>query len=383
MMRTTALVCMSTLTLTAHAQVEAVWLTHRSASPSKTMVSWKSVHPGPSHVTYGADASCEQTATVAGERSVHHVEIDTPQRGASVFYRVETGDQKSETLHFQTCPEDNVRVAILGDWGYAGKPDLTALKADKPHMLMTVGDNVAHIINPQQAGDKRYIKPYINMLKSEAAFFAATPFMPILGNHDKQVGPRVNKRPGVGAETYDIDATAYLSVFALPDPGWRWAFTIPQVDVTFLALDMQHLSDFGTTFQSCHDYRQGSEQFTWYDEQTHNAKTGFVVTLMNEKSTCRNSEKGAWHEMFSRGTLSITGFGYYAERAMESNGFPYYNTCVAKPGDVYRDPKAVVCKEDSSYMLLTFDQTKGELTVELKRLDGSVIDTQFYRPKAK
>ena len=382
-MRTVLVAGVTGVLLTAHAQVEAVWLTHRSATPEKTVVNWKSVQAGPSRVMYGADEACGKTVSVAGDPVLHHVEIDTPQRGAKVFYRVETGAQKSETHFFQTCPEDGVRVAIVGDWGYAGRPDLTALKADKPHMFMTVGDNVSDIINRNQAGDKTNIQPYIGMLKSEAAFFAATPFMPILGNHDKQVGPRVNKRQGSSAETYDIDATAYLSVFALPGEGWKWAFTIPQADVTFLALDMHHLADFGTTFQTSHDHRQGSEQFAWYDEQTRNLKTGFTVTLLNADSRCRNLEKGAWHEMFSRGTLFITGYGYYAERAVEKNGFPYYNTCVAKPGDVYRDPKAVVCERVSSYMLLTFDRAKGQMTVDLKRLDGSVIDSQVYRPKGK
>ncbi|MDD2600036.1 MAG: metallophosphoesterase [Kiritimatiellae bacterium] len=381
--RTVLCACVAGALLTAQAQIEAVWLTHRSATPEKTVVSWKSMQAGASTVLYGADTTCGQTASIAGDRVLHHVEIDTPQSGTTVFYRVETGEQKSETRSFQTCPEDGVRVAIIGDWGYAGKPDLTALKADKPHMLMTAGDNVPHVTNPKQAGDKTYIQPFLELLKSEADLFAATPFMPIIGNHDKQVGPRVNKRPGASSETYDIDATAYLSVFALPGVGWRWAFTIPQVDVTFLALDMHHLSDFGTTFQTCHDFHHDSEQFKWYDEQTSKTTSGFVVTLLNASSQCRNLEQGAWHEMFSRGTVSITGFGYYAERAVEENGFPYYNTCVAKPGDVYRDPKAVICERASSYMLLTFDRAKKQMTVDLKRLDGSVIDTQVYCPKER
>lgn len=366
------------LALSAQAQVEAVWLTHRSSTPERTVVNWKSVAPGPSRVWYGAGADCSREARVEGERTLHRVEIATPQRGADVYYRVETGRQQSETLRFQTCPDDGVRVAVVGDWGYAGRPDLTALKADRPHLLMTVGDNVASVTNPKQAGDKTYIEPFIGMLKSEAALFASTPFMPILGNHDKQVGPRADRKPGASSAVYDVDATAYLSVFALPGEGWKWAFSLPQADVTFLALDMHHVSDFGTTFQTSHDHRRGSEQFQWYDKQTAGATSGFVVTLLNEKSSCRSLEQGAWHELFSRGTILITGFGYYAERAVESNGFPYYNTCAAKPGDVYRDVKAVVCESVSSYMLLTFDTAKGLMTVELKRLDGSVIDSQTY-----
>lgn len=381
--RTACLIGVIGVAFVSFAQVEAVWLTHRSATPEETVVNWKSVQAGPSRVFYGADASCGQEAHVEGEQTLHHVEIATPQRGAAVFYRVETGGQKSETHRFETCPEEGVRVAIVGDWGYSGRPDLRALKADKPHLLMTVGDNVASILNPKQPGDKNYIQPYIGLLKSEEDLFTSTPFMPILGNHDKQVGPRENKRLGAGSETYDIEATAYLSVFALPEAGWRWAFSIPQADVTFLALDMHHLNDFGTTFQTSHDHRRSSEQFQWYEEQTRNATAGFVVTLLNADSRCRNLEKGAWHEMFSRGTMFITGFGYYAERAVESNGFPYYNTCVAKSGDVYRDPKAVVCEPVASYMLLTFDKAKGRVKAELKRLDGSVIDSQTYGRRVK
>ena len=374
------------MALASYGQVEAVWLTHRSPAPDKIVVNWKSARPGPSRVCYGPDATCArvEASSEEGSRVLHHVEIATPQRGVTVFYRVESGDQKSGPLSFRTCPEDGVRLAVVGDWGYSGRPDLTALKADKPHMLMTAGDNVASIINPLQAGDIHNTKPFIELLKSETAFFASTPFMPILGNHDKQVGPRKDKRPGVSAEVYDVSATAYLDVFRLPDVGWRWAFALPQADVTFLALDMQHLSDVGTTFQTCHDYHRGSEQFLWYDEQTRNAKTGFVVTLLNADSRCRNLEKGAWHEMFSRGTVFITGFGYYAERAVERNGFPYYNTCAAKPnGAVYRDPMAVVCEPSANYMLLTFDRAAGKMTVDLKRLDGSVIDRQTYTRRAR
>jgi|GEM_PF-2657605 hypothetical protein len=52
----------------------------------------------------------------------------------------------------------------------------------------------------------------------------------------------------------------------------------------------------------------------------------FVVTLYNERNeSMRAQEQGAWHEMFRKGTIAITGFGYYAERA-EVAGFTYYNT---------------------------------------------------------
>ena len=362
----------------AHAQVEAVWLTSQCGTPERTVVSWKSARPGPSVVAYGADATCASAATADETGVVHHVEIPTPVRGGTVFYRAETGAQKSETLSFQTCPESGVRVAVVGDWGYANRPDLTGLKADRPHVLVTAGDNVGHIVSKSRPGDKANIEPFVGLVRSEQALFAATLFMPTLGNHDKQVGERGKLRPAPGAAVYDVDAAAYLQMFALPAPGWRWAFSVPQADALFLSLDIEHVSDLGTGWQTCHDYRAGSDQYRWYDEQTSRTRAAYVVTLLNERSSCRALEKGAWGRMFERGTLAITGFGYFAERAVETNGFSYYNTCVAKPGDTYRDAKSAVFESCANYMLLTFGGEKDGLTVELKRMDGTVIDRQSY-----
>ena len=41
---------------TARAQVQRVWLTHRSADPGKLVVSWTTAEPGPSVVRYGTTA---------------------------------------------------------------------------------------------------------------------------------------------------------------------------------------------------------------------------------------------------------------------------------------------------------------------------------------
>lgn len=124
-MRSRTLVCVIVLSaaLAAQAQIEAVWLTHRSPTPDKTVVSWKSARPGPSQVCYGTDSSCPHEVRVAGEQTIHHVEIPTPQRGTAIHYRVATDGQRSETFAFQTCPEDGVRVAVVGDWAYARRPN--------------------------------------------------------------------------------------------------------------------------------------------------------------------------------------------------------------------------------------------------------------------
>lgn len=60
------------------------------------------------------------------------------------------------------------------------------------------------------------------------------------------------------------------------------------------------------------------------------------------------------------------------------DGFSYYNICIAAPGADYRDPKAAVFESANSYLLLTLRKGAGEMTAELKRLDGSVIDRQVF-----
>jgi hypothetical protein len=52
------------------------------------------------------------------------------------------------------------------------------------------------------------------------------------------------------------------------------------------------------------------------------AQKGFIVTLYNEKnSDIRSREDSSWREMFGKGTLCISGFGHFAERATDG-GLP-------------------------------------------------------------
>ena len=84
--------------------------------------------------------------------------------------------------------------------------------------------------------------------------------------------------------------------------------------------------------------------------------------------------------MFCKGTIAITGFGYYAERA-EVDGFTYYNTSLSGKGDQYPDPKSQFLKGEDSYILLTVTKTPPKMIVEIKGLDGSVLDRKEYSGK--
>src|SRR5680860_524378 len=98
------------------------------------------------------------------------------------------------------------------------------------------------------------------------------------------------------------------------------------IHLTFMALDLQHITDFGTTWQTCHDFHRGSEQFEWYKKIMNSDPQSFAITLHNAKNDrIRAKEDGEWSNLFQKGTAAITGYGYFSERA-EVNGFPYFNT---------------------------------------------------------
>ena len=105
----------------------------------------------------------------------------------------------------------------------------------------------------------------------------------------------------------------------------------------------------------------------------------FVVTLYNERNgSMRAQERGAWHNMFRKGTIAITGFGYYAERA-EVDGFTYYNTSLNGKGNQYPDSNSKFLKDADSYILLTLMKNPAKMVVEIKGLDGTVLDRKVYK----
>lgn len=358
----------------AYAQVERVWLSHRSNDPSKLVVNWTTTEPGESVVRFGRTSQYSDEVRVGNDTAMHHVEIPLAETGGVYHYSVSTGRQTSEDATFKAYPTDVLRVAIAADW--QGLPDLSAIIKDDVHLLLTAGDNISNRHQLCGDGNKECVKPYAKLIDRYPELFRSTPFMPVLGNHDKEMRPRGSKPPN--EPVYDIDATAFRRFFELPDDEWKWHFDVPGFDVRFVALDLNHISDFGTTWQACHSFKEGSKQFEWYKKLTSDQSRKFVVTLYNERNaSMRAQERGAWHDMFRKGTIAITGFGYYAERA-EVDGFTYYNTSLSGKGDQYPDPKSQFLKGEDSYILLTVTKNPPKMIVEIKGLDGSVLDRREY-----
>lgn len=359
------------LPLAAHAQVERVWLTHQSNDPSKIVVNWETAKPTNSVVNYGLTAKYDRVAKMEGTATRHHVEIAIPEKDVVWHYSVGSGEHATPDATFKGYPSTELRIAIVGDWGYAPGRDLSAIKKDDVHLLLTAGDNVPSLHEKGKEG----VKAFSALIDSAADLFRSTPFLPILGNHDKEVYPRGPKPPP--EPVYDVSATAYREFFALPGDEWKWHFDIPEFSVRFIATDIQHISDIGNTWQTCHAIDKDSEQFRWFRELMGKTTSDHVFSLINEKqSSLAGMTKGIWHEQFRKGSALITGFGYFAERAELDGGLPYFNTCLKGDGSPYKDTKAQFFKSEDNYLLLTFKKGEPGMTVQFKNLNGEVLDTR-------
>lgn len=350
--------------------VSRIWLTFQRETPTHITVNWETDQPCGSEVAFGSSAELGSKFSDPKPVTLHHLEIPMPPQDAVCFYQVGWGDELSAVHRFKGMPGNELRVAVVGDWGFA-KPDLAALMKDDVHVLMTAGDNVGDLHQKGREGTKAFSA----LIDSQPELFRGTPFMPVLGNHDREIRSRGPKPPP--EPVYDVEAAAYREFFALPAREWNWTLAFPAFDARFIALDLEHIQDMGTTWQTGHPFAADSPQFAWYRQQMEPPLPGHTVTIQNERNaTMRGQLKGEWGRLFRQGSAVITGFGYFAERAMV-DGFPYYNTALKGDGDRYPDPKSAFFASEHSYVLLTF-KPKSPMKIEIKSLAGKVLDAQNY-----
>ena len=354
------------------AQIKAIWLTHDTEDPSSIVVNWQSAEPGTSAVYFQEANGPETMVENNGNNILHHVRIPISSYNTTYHYRVKTGKQVSEKYTFKGYPSrgKELRAAVVGNWGYADAPDVSQILKDDPHVLLTLGDNVANLhVLCGEAPTGDCIAPYVELIRSYPELFRSIPFMPILGNHDKEIRPRGKKYPPLAS--YDTTAAIYRNFFALPGKEWVWKFNIPEHNVSFVALDLNHSKDLGTTWQSNRSYKANAEQFNWY-KQVMKKDENFTITLYNDRNDMvRKLEDGKWREVIERGDVAISGYGYFQERADE-NGFPYFTTSL-QAGDQYPDVASKFLKGVGGYVLLKF-QGDGSYRIEMKTLEGEVID---------
>lgn len=372
----TALACLLPCVLGAE-PIEKIWLTHQTATPTALVVNWMTDTPEDSAVDYGTTPELgHQTVGVAGKTRIHHVEI--PLNGATdrYYYRVRSGGQSSAVHSFQSYPPDEIRVAVIADTGYAGNPWGEAILREKPHLLIGAGDHVPALHSGRNTRPDD-TTAFADLVAGHPSLFSSTPWMPLLGNHDREIRPRGPKPPD--EPVYDIEATAFREFFALPGEEWTWTFDLPAPGVRFVALDLSHTQDQGTTWQTNHPFLPGSAQFGWFEQTMKTSTHPFLIPLYNERnSTVRNFAGGEYGRLLSLGSIAITGFGYYAERA-EVGRMTYYNTSVNGRGTPYKDPQSVFLRSEDNFLLLTF--SKGKLKVSVRNLQGDSMDEKTFGPR--
>jgi len=353
-----------------------IWLGMSRSLPSHVTVNWETTEPLPGVVHYGPTEACALAAESA-PAARHELEAPFPEQG-DLFYRVQIGEATTPVYRVRNPNGAVLRVAVVADW--QGKPDLSAVLRDDPQLLVTAGDNIARLWDAKHQGDKGNLDPYRQLVDRYPELFRTIPVLPALGNHDREILPRGDKRPP--APTYDPDATAFRQFFALPGDEWKWHLDLPGVGLRLIALDLNHTSDFGTTWQTCHAFAADSEQYRWCQELVADPAARFVVTLQNEQNVAmRGKNGGIWEKLYRQGSAVVTGFGYFAERA-EVEGIPYLNTSLSGKGAQYKDPKGVFLAGDDSYVLLTVTAAPAEAKLEIKSLAGQVLDTRALTPRA-
>lgn len=359
------------------AEVKRIWLTHQSPDPSKLVVSWETSEPGESVVEFGTSAALGETVSVAGSRTLHHVEIPLKAKDAVYHYRVRSGGQASPVATFKGYPSRILRIAVVANLRADAKVDLSALKKEDVHLLLSSGDTAMQY---QFCGENLpdCTESHGTLIDTQADLFRSTPFLPTLGNLDRKIRPSSN---GPELPAYDIGATAYRKFFALPGEEWIWTFGIPDFDLQLVSVDMSHTGDFGTPDQACHPFGPDSEQLKWYRETMEVTRTGHVITLFGETGgRVRSHAGGEWKRLIEKGTLAISGEAYHAERVVQ-DGVTYYNASVRGNGTFGIDPNPAFIDKSAGYLLLTLDRESGRLTAALKALDGRVLDEQTFEKR--
>ncbi|HSI11401.1 MAG TPA: metallophosphoesterase, partial [Chthoniobacter sp.] len=200
--------------LTARAEdITRIWLTHRTNDPSKIVVNWQTATPANSIVEFGDTDALGQTAQDGEAVALHHVEIPLVHRDGSYHYRVRSGTNASEIHSFRGYPANELRVAVVADTGYGKVPWSEAVQREKPHLLISAGDQVPALHKDQPVAPSD-VTAFSELVDRNRELFQSTPWMPLLGNHDREIRSRGPKPPP--EPVYDVEATAFRQFFALP-----------------------------------------------------------------------------------------------------------------------------------------------------------------------
>ncbi|MDO4576123.1 MAG: hypothetical protein Q4D98_13020 [Planctomycetia bacterium] len=350
-------------------EIDTLWLTLSRQTPETVTVCWLTDAAGSSTVRFG-----ENVRTDATPCTLHQVEIPMPPRDGAFTYQVETqtadGVLRSQPHTLSGLPGDALRVVFLGN--LHGKSLPPTIAAARPHLLVSCGDNVPCLhekgLTKQQAAEN--LKPFARLVKNNADLFATTLFLSALGNHDREITPRGKRVPGPSLH-YDPEATAFCRFFPLPGKRWCWTVAFPEFSLRLVGLDLNHVSDRGTSLETCHGWDSASEQFVWYQKVMENATEQTIVTIQNEAyPTVRKLAGGLWKPLLQKNDFFVAGFGHYAERTF-LDGTTYFNTSTYGRGDRYPYANNAFFASADNFLLLVVGKDASS-TARLMRLEDGL-----------
>lgn len=349
-------------------EITRIWLSFKTNTPSHLVISWYSSESGNSEVVLKVGDKEVFFAVQHEDVLIHHMEVPLLQTDVEYKYRIGTNSQKSKWHSFQGIPtKDPLKVAIFSNWGFASDANISNILNEKPLFIISGGDNIPNLFSCEKEENIHCIESFLKLVDAHPELFNHFPFMPVLGNHDKQLHPRGSKPPE-NHMVYDTLSTAYINFFELPEDEWKWRFEIPNYNIQFFAVDLNHIKDIGTTWQSCRAYNFNSVQYKWYKYAIESSTSTYNITINNSNSPyIRKAENGIWEDALENNTAVITGSGYYAEVA-QPNKTLYFNTALIS-GDVYADPNAIITTRERSYVLLTCH--RDSLKISLKNIDSN------------
>ncbi len=203
---------------------------------------------------------------------------------------------------------DDLRFAVIGDYGDAGKPeaDVAALiQGWDVDLIVTTGDNnypngqsrtIDHNIG-------QYFAEYIHPYKGEyGPGGTKNRFFPVLGNHDWR----------------DESLQPHYDYFTLP--GNERYYDLEWESVHFFMLDSDHNEPDGRT--------QDSLQAAWFEEQIATSSAPWKLIFMHHPPFSSDSEHGSdpelqWHFAKMGVDAVFTGHSHVYER-LEYDGISYY-----------------------------------------------------------
>lgn len=325
----------------------------QNVGKDRITVMWETLRPDESRVEYGLTENYEMFQTDPGLVRIHEVTLTSLEPETKYYYRVSCGAQTIDRTFVTGVHEETpFAVAIYGDsFKHPDKHREIAkgIAAEKPNFILHTGDLVGGGYR-LATWDRQFFWPLFDVIDHIPLFSA-------LGNHE-------NSRKN------------YFSFFSLPHNEAYYSFDYGNSHFTVLDSNIE--------------YKQGSEQYEWLEEDLRTADKlwKFVVFHHPPYSSGRHKSslqiRDAWTPLFNKYKVDMvfTGHDHLYERtypiaaALSEDKHPITYVVTGGGGaSLYKIEKRIWTAEGTSIYHFCVVEIDGEsLVLTAKSIDGRVID---------